>query len=91
MAAPYKTPQARRDIYEALLQIALDNATASAALKEGLEARLQTLADNPEMGVARPEFGRSVRFFPFVKFSASCTARVILKSRYSAIANGRAR
>jgi toxin ParE1/3/4 len=65
MAIVYKTPQARQDIYEAFFQIAFDNISAGAALKARLEARLQTLADNPEMGVARPEFGRSVRFFPF--------------------------
>jgi toxin ParE1/3/4 len=63
--AVYKTPQARQDIYEVFFQIALDNDAASAALKENLELRLQTLGDNPEMGASRPAFGGSIRFFPF--------------------------
>ena len=37
----------------------------SSLLKKRLEERFQTLADNPEMGRSRPEFGRGVRLFPF--------------------------
>lgn len=65
MASVYETSQARRDIFEAFFQIALDNEAAASALKTHLKARFQTLADNPEMGVSRPEFGRGVRMFPF--------------------------
>jgi toxin ParE1/3/4 len=65
MAIVYKTPQARQDIYEIFFQIALDNISAGAALKERLEAHLQTLAENPEIGPSRPEFGLGVRLFPF--------------------------
>lgn len=31
----------------------------------GMRARFQQIADNPEIGVSRPEFGKTMRSFPY--------------------------
>lgn len=49
------TPQAREDLIEIYFYIGLDNPSAAERIFDSLEAKVKLLADNPRLGVLRPE------------------------------------
>jgi toxin ParE1/3/4 len=55
------THQAENDLVEIWLNIARDNLKAADAMADRLEARLNRLADYPELGPARDDIRRGAR------------------------------
>ena len=64
MAEVRRNPLAREDLIEIWTYVALDKPDAADRLLDSLEARFETLARNPNIGVRRPEIATDVRSFP---------------------------
>lgn len=60
-----ETAAARRDVMEVMHYIALDSARAAEAWLEGLYKRYDLLAQMPNSGRERPDFGADLRSIPF--------------------------
>ncbi len=61
MARVTVTPRAETDLEEIWLAIALDNASAADRLLRKIAAKLERLADFPDMGSSRPEIAPSAK------------------------------
>lgn len=59
-----RKPQARLDLLDIWAFIAEDNEAAVDRTLDRIENALRTIAENPEMGRARPELRPGVRSFP---------------------------
>lgn len=55
------TPQAREDLIEIYVFIGLDNPSAAERVFDAIEAKAELLAENPRLGVRRPEIYPSTR------------------------------
>ena len=58
------TPQASRDLIDISTYIARSSPRAADHLIDLLEEKSNALADNPYLGMARPDIGEAVRHFP---------------------------
>ena len=58
------SPKAREDLIEIHDYIAKDNPTAALEYIDLLEEKCKFLASSPMIGIARPQFGTTVRSFP---------------------------
>lgn len=61
MSKPSYTSAAYQDLASILRYIARDNVTAALDWVDKIEARCLLIAQNPQMGELRPEFGEDVR------------------------------
>lgn len=68
MAQALFAPIANEDALEAWSYISRFTDTRADGFLDSLKEKCQTLAEMPNMGRARPEFGEAVRSFPFGNF-----------------------
>ena len=59
-----RTPQVEEDLEETWLYVAEDDPTAADGLLDEFEETLQILARHPQLGPARPDIARDLRYFP---------------------------
>jgi len=55
------TPQAREDLIEIYIYIGLDNPSAAETIFDTVQAKAETLANFPRMGIRRPDIRPSTR------------------------------
>jgi toxin ParE1/3/4 len=58
------TAQAEEDLVDIWLYIAQDNPNAADRLLDEIEGKFLLLADNPQLGRARPDIAEECRYFP---------------------------
>jgi toxin ParE1/3/4 len=63
-----RTPTSLRDISDSVLYIARENPDAARKLETAIDQTLNLLADFPDLGTKRNEFGPLLRSFPVRKF-----------------------
>jgi toxin ParE1/3/4 len=63
-----RSAQAEEDLIEIWIYIATDNSTAADRLLEQIDTKCQMLADNPELGQARPDIASGLRYFPVSRY-----------------------
>lgn len=59
-----RTPRADQDLEELWFFIAQEDAAAADRWLDTLEDKIALLADNPQMGPARPDIARELRYHP---------------------------
>ena len=59
-----RTPRAGRDLEEIWFFVAQDDPVAADRWLDTLEEKLGLIADNPLMGVARPDIAPELRYYP---------------------------
>jgi len=68
MPALFRTAQAAEDLIDIWLYIANDNLTAADKVLSRFENVFKLLAEQPEMGVVRPDIAPELRYFPVGKY-----------------------
>jgi toxin ParE1/3/4 len=68
MAKLFRTAQAAEDLIDIWLYIANDNLTAADKMLSRFESVFETLTEQPEFGVARPDIAPDLRHFPVGKY-----------------------
>ena len=68
MAIFQKTAQAEEDLIDIWLYIAQDNPAAADNLLDSFEEKGQLLAENPELGQARPDIAEDFRYLPVGRY-----------------------
>lgn len=68
MAIFHKTAQAEEDLIDIWLYIAQDNPDAADRLLDTFEQKGLLLADNPELGQARPDIAEDFRYLPVGRY-----------------------
>ncbi|MBD2498249.1 type II toxin-antitoxin system RelE/ParE family toxin [Nostoc sp. FACHB-280] len=63
-----RTAKAEEDLIEIWIYIATDNPTAADKLLDQIDTKCQMLADNPELGQARPDIASGLRYFPVNRY-----------------------
>jgi toxin ParE1/3/4 len=63
-----RTAKAEEDLIEIWIYIAADNLTAADRLLDQIDIKCQMLADNPELGQARPDIASGLRYFPVGRY-----------------------
>ncbi|MDZ7956397.1 MAG: type II toxin-antitoxin system RelE/ParE family toxin [Aulosira sp. DedQUE10] len=63
-----RTAKAEEDLIEIWIYIATDNPTAADRLLGEIDTKCQMLADNPELGQARPDIALGLRYFPVGRY-----------------------
>ncbi|MEH2252990.1 type II toxin-antitoxin system RelE/ParE family toxin [Nostoc sp.] len=58
-----RTAKTEEDLIEIWIYIATDNPTTSDSLLDQINTKCQMLADNPELGQARPDIAPGLRYF----------------------------
>ena len=60
----FRTPRAEADLEDIWLYVAQDDLTAADGLLDEFHEKLQILASHPQLGPARPDIARQLRYFP---------------------------
>jgi toxin ParE1/3/4 len=68
MAIFQKTAQAEEDLIDIWLYIAQDNPDAADGMLDTIEEKGRLLADNPELGQARPDIAKDFRYLPVGRY-----------------------
>ena len=63
-----RTALAEADLIDIWIYISQDNPEAADRLLDDIEATCTLLAQNPQLGVARPEIGKECRLFPIGRY-----------------------
>jgi len=63
-----KTSQAEEDLIDIWLYIARDDPAAADTLLDTFEEKGQLLAENPELGQARPDIAEDFRYLPVGRY-----------------------
>ncbi|MFN6558278.1 MAG: type II toxin-antitoxin system RelE/ParE family toxin [Nostoc sp. ChiSLP01] len=63
-----RTAKAEEDLIEIWIYIAADNPIAADRLLDQIDTKCQRLADNPELGQARPDIAPKLRYFPVGRY-----------------------
>ncbi len=63
-----RTAKAEEDLIEIWIYIAADNPTAADRLLDQIDTKCQMLANNPELGQARPDIASGLRYFPVGRY-----------------------
>jgi|SRR6266540_2289900 toxin ParE1/3/4 len=63
-----RTAQAEEDLIDIWLYIAQDNPGAANRLLDEIENKCSLLADNPQLGPARPDIAEDCRYFPVGRY-----------------------
>jgi len=68
MALFSKTVQAEEDLIDVWLYIAQDNLPAADRLLDTFEEKGWLLSENPELGQARPDIAKNLRYLPIGRY-----------------------
>lgn len=62
------TPAAEQDLQEIWLYIAQDNPRAADKLLDRIEAQCERLANDPQLGPARDDIAKGLRYYPLANY-----------------------